>query len=66
MQDVADIARALTDAAVVHLSAILLLLAGSAVALGGLVASGIAWLCCVERRSHLHVSRRHAPTSRPR
>jgi hypothetical protein len=61
MQDVADVARALTDGSVVHLSAILSLLAGSAVALGGVVASCIAWLCYVERRSR----RAHPVVTRP-
>jgi hypothetical protein len=61
MQDVADIARALTDAAVVYLSTILSLLAGSAVALGGVVASCIAWLCYGERRSR----RTHPVVTRP-
>lgn len=50
MPDVADVARAMTDAAVANASAALPLVAGGAAALVGIVATCIAWLCHAELR----------------
>jgi hypothetical protein len=66
-QDVADIARGLTDAAVGHMSAIVPLVAGGAIALSSLVASGIAWFCYTEFRrtpNHANSEPQHTPGSR--
>lgn len=67
-QDVADIARGLTDAAVGHMSAIVPPVAGGAIALSSLVASGIAWLCYTEfRRTPNHIdSRKQRATTHAR
>jgi hypothetical protein len=50
MQEVADVARDLTDAALVHVSAIVPLMTGAVVVLSGAVAWCVAWLCYAELR----------------
>ena len=51
MPEFAEVAQSLTDAAIVHLTAIVPLVAAGAVALTGAVVSSVAWLCYTELRS---------------
>lgn len=65
MPEFAEIARTLTDTAVVHLAAIAPLFAGGAVALIGAVVSCVAWLCYAElRRGRSHWLAQMAPAER--
>jgi hypothetical protein len=61
MPTVADVARDLTDATLVHMSAIVPLITGAVVVLSGAVAWCVAWLCYAElrsRRTHHLLARR--------
>ena len=49
MPDLAEIAHALTDAAIVHLAGSLPLVAGGAIGLAAAVLAALAWLCYQER-----------------
>jgi hypothetical protein len=50
MTEFAEVAHSLTDAAIVHLTAIFPLVAAGAVALTGAVVSSVSWLCYTELR----------------
>lgn len=58
MPEGVDVAHALTDAAVVHMSAIVPVIAGGAAALSCVVASCIVWLCYAELHRPSHRTQR--------
>jgi hypothetical protein len=61
MPDLAESAHALTDAAIGYLAARLPLIAGGAVALIGVIMTGLAWLCYEELRGEVLSSSRRPP-----